>query len=120
MTLYLKRLIIFVKKYLHWISQKMQNGYLIGLAKKIKKKIICSSTFQGSLEPFYFLLFLSLFFPETFFTFQWIIMSIFFSQFLIKIYFINMIDITMRIWFSYLTSANTTFEKYNYYKIQLF
>jgi hypothetical protein len=24
-----------------------------------------------------------------------------------------MIDITMRIWFSYLTLANTTFEKYN-------
>jgi hypothetical protein len=26
----------------------------------------------------------------------------------------------MRIWFSYLTSANTTFEKYNYCKIKLF
>ena len=32
---------------------------------------------------------------------------------LIKRYFINMTDITMRMWFSYLMLANTTFEKYN-------
>ena len=42
------------------------------------------------------------------------------SQFLITRYLINMIDITMRIWFSYLMLANMTFEKYNYCKIQLF
>jgi hypothetical protein len=47
-------------------------------------------------------------------------MRILFHNFFIRKYFINMIDITMIIWFSYLTLKNTLFEKCNYYKIQLF
>ena len=62
------------------LAKKMQNGYLIGLAKK-KKKLNVTTLFQGSHFTFYCFSHLFSLFPKTLPTFQRIIMRIFFHNF---------------------------------------